>query len=130
VEVLQHLRELRDDLCGVHGTELPDRSGRWKPGPDGARHRQRCAVRPGKAQCSEGVPEVGSPGRRSVLWLLEARGGRRRVRSPIPERRAMRGLLVSDLHYALRQFDWVQAAARRFDLVVVAGDSLDISSYV
>src|SRR5262249_31483525 len=71
-----------------------------------------------------------SPGRRSVLWLLEARGGRRRVRSPIPERRAMRGLLVSDLHYALRQFDWVQAAARRFDLVVVAGDSLDISSYV
>src|SRR5262245_24999480 len=77
-----------------------------------------------------GSTEVGSPGRRSVLWLLEARGGRHRVRSPIPERRAMRGLLVSDLHYALRQFDWVQAAARRFDLVVVAGDSLDISSYV
>jgi Icc-related predicted phosphoesterase len=42
----------------------------------------------------------------------------------------MRGLLVSDLHYALKQFDWVQAAAGRFDLVVIAGDSLDISSYV
>jgi len=42
----------------------------------------------------------------------------------------MRGLLVSDLHYALKQFDWVQSVAGRFDLVVVAGDSLDISSYV
>ncbi len=42
----------------------------------------------------------------------------------------MRGLLVSDLHYALKQFDWVQGVSDRFDLVVVAGDSLDISSYV
>ena len=42
----------------------------------------------------------------------------------------MRGLLVSDLHFALKQFDWVQAAASGFDLVVIAGDSLDISSYV
>jgi Icc-related predicted phosphoesterase len=42
----------------------------------------------------------------------------------------MRGLLVSDLHYALKQFDWVQGMADRFDLVVVAGDSLDISSFV
>jgi Icc-related predicted phosphoesterase len=42
----------------------------------------------------------------------------------------VRGLLVSDLHYALKQFDWVQNAADRFDLVVVAGDHLDISSLV
>src|SRR4029453_17891866 len=42
----------------------------------------------------------------------------------------MRGLLVSDLHYALKQFDWVQRVASGYDLVVVAGDSLDISSYV
>ena len=42
----------------------------------------------------------------------------------------MRGLLVSDLHYALKQFDWVQAAAGQYDVVVIAGDSLDISSYV
>ena len=42
----------------------------------------------------------------------------------------MRGLLVSDLHYTLKQFDWVHEAAPRFDLVVVAGDSLDISSIV
>ena len=42
----------------------------------------------------------------------------------------MRGLLVSDLHYALKQFDWVHDVADRFDLVVIAGDSLDVSSVV
>src|SRR5262249_50765690 len=59
VEVLEHLRELRDDVSGVHGTELPDRRSRWKPGPGGARRGQRCAVRPGKAKCPEGVPKSG-----------------------------------------------------------------------
>lgn len=39
----------------------------------------------------------------------------------------MKLLLVSDLHYALKQFDWIVAEAPRFDLVVVAGDHLDIS---
>jgi Icc-related predicted phosphoesterase len=42
----------------------------------------------------------------------------------------MRLLLVSDLHYSLPQFDWVVAASPSFDLVAVAGDSLDINSYV
>lgn len=42
----------------------------------------------------------------------------------------MKCLLVSDLHYTLKQLDWLQAAAERFDLVVVAGDHLDISSMV
>ena len=42
----------------------------------------------------------------------------------------MRILLVSDLHYSLPQFDWVVDAASRFDLVVVAGDSLNIASAV
>lgn len=42
----------------------------------------------------------------------------------------MRLLLVSDLHYSLPQLDWVVANAPRFDLVVVAGDSLDIGSAV
>lgn len=42
----------------------------------------------------------------------------------------MRILLVSDLHYSLPQFDWVVAASPDFDLVVVAGDLLDISSSV
>jgi Icc-related predicted phosphoesterase len=42
----------------------------------------------------------------------------------------MRILLVSDLHYGLPQLDWVVEAAADFDLVVVAGDSLDIASVV
>ena len=42
----------------------------------------------------------------------------------------MRILLVSDLHYTLPQFDWVVRSAPRFDLVVLAGDHLDISSAV
>ena len=39
-------------------------------------------------------------------------------------------LLVADLHYALPQFDWVVGAAPRFDIVVMAGDHLDVSSPV
>jgi len=42
----------------------------------------------------------------------------------------MRILLVSDLHYSLPQLDWVVRAAPSFDLVVMAGDHLDISSTV
>jgi Icc-related predicted phosphoesterase len=42
----------------------------------------------------------------------------------------MKCLLVSDLHYTLKQFDWVDATARHFDLVVIAGDHLDVSSLV
>lgn len=42
----------------------------------------------------------------------------------------MRLLLVSDLHYALKQFDWVHEVAGCFDVVVIAGDHLDISSAV
>lgn len=42
----------------------------------------------------------------------------------------MRILLVSDLHYRLPQLDWVVRVAPQFDLVVMAGDHLDISSAV
>ena len=42
----------------------------------------------------------------------------------------MRLLLVSDLHYTLRQLDWVAERAPTFDAVVIAGDLLDISSVV
>jgi Icc-related predicted phosphoesterase len=38
----------------------------------------------------------------------------------------MRCLLVSDLHYTLKQYDWVFSVADRFDAVVIAGDHLDI----
>ena len=42
----------------------------------------------------------------------------------------MRLLLVSDLHYSLPQLDWVVQVAPSFDLVVLAGDQLDIGSAV
>jgi len=42
----------------------------------------------------------------------------------------MRILVVSDLHYTLKQFDWVASAAPDYDLVVIAGDLLDMSSLV
>jgi Icc-related predicted phosphoesterase len=42
----------------------------------------------------------------------------------------VRILLASDLHYTLPQFDWVVRVAPSFDLVVLAGDHLDIGSAV
>lgn len=42
----------------------------------------------------------------------------------------MRILVTSDLHYSLKQLDWVVAVAGQYDLVVLAGDLLDIRSYV
>jgi Icc-related predicted phosphoesterase len=42
----------------------------------------------------------------------------------------MRILLVSDLHYTLKQLDWVASVAADYELVVVAGDHLDIASIV
>lgn len=39
----------------------------------------------------------------------------------------MRILLTSDLHYRLRQYDWITQAAPAFDAVVIAGDHLDAS---
>lgn len=42
----------------------------------------------------------------------------------------MQILVVSDLHYTLKQLDWVAAVAPDFDLVIAAGDFLDVSSMV
>ena len=42
----------------------------------------------------------------------------------------MRLLLVADLHYSLPQFDWVLDMAPDFDVVVMAGDHLDLGSIV
>ena len=42
----------------------------------------------------------------------------------------MKCLLVSDLHYTLKQFDWVSSMAGEFDVVVIAGDHVDVSSHV
>jgi Icc-related predicted phosphoesterase len=40
----------------------------------------------------------------------------------------MRILLTSDLHYRLRQYDWLLNAAPDFDAVVIAGDHIDAQS--
>ena len=42
----------------------------------------------------------------------------------------MRCLVVADLHYSLPQFDWLLSAAPEFDVVIFAGDALDIGSFV
>ena len=39
----------------------------------------------------------------------------------------MRLLAVADLHYSLPQFDWVLEVAPDFDVVVLAGDLLELS---
>lgn len=40
----------------------------------------------------------------------------------------MRLLFVADLHYSLKQFDWLLANARDYDVAVIGGDLLDLGS--
>jgi Icc-related predicted phosphoesterase len=40
----------------------------------------------------------------------------------------MRLLFVADLHYSLKQFDWLLAEAGDYDLVAIGGDLLDLAS--
>jgi Icc-related predicted phosphoesterase len=42
----------------------------------------------------------------------------------------MKVLVVADIHYSLKQYDWLVAAAKDFDLIVLAGDLLEIASSV
>lgn len=42
----------------------------------------------------------------------------------------MRCLVVADLHYSLPQFDWLLSTAPHFDVLIIAGDALDIGSAV
>jgi len=42
----------------------------------------------------------------------------------------MKCLIVSDIHYALKQYDWVTQISEKFDLVIIAGDLLDLASIV
>jgi len=42
----------------------------------------------------------------------------------------MRILLTSDLHYSLKQYDWLLKAAPHFDALVIAGDHIDAVSPV
>lgn len=49
---------------------------------------------------------------------------------PTPAPSSLRILHLADLHYALRQLDWTVSVADRFDLVVLAGDLLNLASPV
>jgi Icc-related predicted phosphoesterase len=40
----------------------------------------------------------------------------------------MKMLFVADLHYTLKQFDWLMANASSYDPVVIGGDLLDLTS--
>ena len=40
----------------------------------------------------------------------------------------MRILFVADLHYALKQFDWLTTQASSFGAIIIGGDLLDLSS--
>lgn len=42
----------------------------------------------------------------------------------------MKILQVADIHYALKQYDWLLRAATQVDVLVIAGDLLDLSSAV
>jgi Icc-related predicted phosphoesterase len=42
----------------------------------------------------------------------------------------MRILVVSDLHFGLKQFDWVATQAEAYDAIVIAGDLLDIAGHL
>ncbi|MEA3209120.1 MAG: hypothetical protein QOE70_2177 [Chthoniobacter sp.] len=37
-------------------------------------------------------------------------------------------LFVADLHYTLKQFDWLAANAGQYDLIIIGGDLLDLGS--
>jgi len=39
-------------------------------------------------------------------------------------------LVTADLHYALKQFDWLTAQSGDFDLIILAGDMLDIAGFL
>ena len=57
-----------------------------------------------------------------ILVIFRARG-RLRGTSIV-----MRLLFVADLHYSLKQFDWLLANAGQYDLAVIGGDLLDLAS--
>src|ERR1700748_327876 len=48
----------------------------------------------------------------------------------LPSGLLMKILVVSDLHFGLTQFDWVAQQAENYDLVVIAGDLLDIAGHL
>ena len=41
----------------------------------------------------------------------------------------MRILVASDLHYRLKQYDWLLRAVEGYDLLIIAGDLLDMAGF-
>jgi predicted MPP superfamily phosphohydrolase len=52
----------------------------------------------------------------------------RRVEVGAGSAHTVKMLFVTDLHYVLKQFDWLMANASRFDAVIIGGDLLDLGS--
>lgn len=50
--------------------------------------------------------------------------------APAPSPAGPRVLVVSDLHFGLRQYDWLADQASKYDLVIIAGDLLDIAGHL
>ena len=108
---------------GRTGSFSPQRVGHWSTSSRVSCHRFRGGTDDTSLR-SDG---------RTCLSPSSHNAGALRSRAPRVARLAsgaMRILLVSDLHYTLKQLDWVTAAAGDFDLVVVAGDHLNIASPV
>lgn len=42
----------------------------------------------------------------------------------------MKILSISDIHYSLQQFDWLVQNCEDYDLIILAGDMMDLGSYV
>src|SRR5690348_4151888 len=61
------------------------------------------------------------------VWQFASRWPKMTVAICLSDAR-MRLLFVSDLHYSLKQFDWLKEHARGFDAVVIGGDLLDLAS--
>ena len=60
---------------------------------------------------------------RYVAWPIRKPGRAKRDLLDKIGSVAMKGLLVSDIHYRLKQLDWLASVASSFDLVVIAGRS-------
>ena len=56
--------------------------------------------------------------------------GRKAERDPSRWARSLKLLVVSNLHYSLKQFDWPLDRAAQHGLLVIAGDLLDLAGHI
>ena len=114
----------RDRRTRSSGRSSPARTGSTATPDDlGVRDRRRRSPPRHTAD-----PPLRSTGRAPACWMTRIRDRQPVVAEPGGGR--VRILAVSDLHYRLRQFDWLLAAAPAVDAVMIAGDLLDVRSPV